>query len=259
MTMKAIFVSVRSGSTRLPQKALMEIGSRTTIEYLIDRVKQSKHASRIVMCTTELPEDDRLCEIAEQNEILFFRGSAPDKLKRWLGAAKKYDIDFFVNADGDDLFFDAGLADICFEQYENSEATLDFIDGRGLYNDVYGIKTSALQKVCDNKDDLDTEFVRPYFVEKAYGNNLIFKKIHPVPNKYEKREIRMTLDYEEDFIFFKTIINHFTTERRDMSFENILSFLDENPDIVRTNWHLEKAWKENQDNMINRMSEGHIV
>ena len=121
MTMKAIFVSVRSGSTRLPQKALMEIGSRTTIEYLIDRVKQSKHASRIVMCTTELPEDDRLCEIAEQNEILFFRGSAPDKLKRWLGAAKKYDIDFFVNADGDDLFFDAGLADICFEPYENSE------------------------------------------------------------------------------------------------------------------------------------------
>ena len=162
--MKAIFISVRTGSTRLPQKALKEICGKTTIEYLIDRVKKSSHADKVVLCTTEKEEDDILCEIATKNNIEYFRGSSPDKLKRWLGATKQYNISFFVNADGDDIFFDSGLADLCFEQNISNSNNLDFIDGRGLYNDVYAIKTSALEKVCEFKKDTDTEFIRPHFV-----------------------------------------------------------------------------------------------
>ena len=70
--MRAIFVSVRTGSTRLPRKALKKIREKTTIEYLIDRVKKSAHADKIVLCTTELSEDDALCEIATRSGIEFF-------------------------------------------------------------------------------------------------------------------------------------------------------------------------------------------
>ena len=141
--MKAIFISVRTGSVRLPKKALKKIVGKSTIEHLIGRVRKSKLADMVILCTTELSEDDELCNIATKNNIQFFRGSSPDKLKRWLGAAKKYNIDFFVNVDGDDIFFDSGLADICFSQHLHNLEKTDFIDGRGLYNDVYGIKTTA--------------------------------------------------------------------------------------------------------------------
>ena len=114
--MNVIFLSVRTGSSRLPKKALFEIRGKTTIEYLIDRLKKSKYAQKIILCTTELEEDDVLCSIAEYNDIDYFRCSSPDKLSRWLGATQKYNVEFFVNVDGDDLFFDAGLADICFKQ-----------------------------------------------------------------------------------------------------------------------------------------------
>jgi len=250
--LKAIFISVRTGSTRLPKKALKKINGKTTIEYLIDRVKKSAHAENIILCTTTLKEDDELCQIAKNNDIKYFRGSAPDKLKRWLGASKKYDIDFFVNADGDDIFFDSGLADLCFQQYENSDSKIDFVDGRGLYNDVYGIKASALEKVCSVKKDDDTEFIRPYFVETGLFN---VENIQNVPKKYHKKDIRMTLDYEEDLKFFETIIAHFSHKKAPMHFEDILTFVEENPSVKEINWHCEHSWKKNQNKMIENIRE----
>jgi hypothetical protein len=38
-----------------------------------------------------------------------------------------------------------------------------------------------------------------------------------------------------------------------MSFEEILSFLDDNPSIIQINWHKEQNWKDNQDKMINKI------
>ena len=248
--MRAIFISVRTGSTRLPQKALVEIRGKASIEYLIDRVKESSYAEEIVLCTTNLSEDDVLCEIATRNNIKFFRGSTQDKLKRWLGAATAHNVEFFVNADGDDIFFDAGLADICFEQYLSQSKNVDFIDGRGLYNDVYGIRTKTLEKVCKIKKDEDTEFVRPYFVEAGVCN---VQKIHNIPTKYKKQNIRMTLDYEADLVFFKTVIEHFLENNIKMNFDNILLFLKENPEIVDINWHCEQSWADNQSKMITRI------
>ena len=63
----------------------------------------------------------------------------------------------------------------------------------------------------------------------------------------------MTLDYEDDFEFFRTVIDHFYTTKNEMSFENILEYLKKNPDVPMINWDCELAWKTNQDNMIDNM------
>ena len=139
--MKAIFITVRTGSTRLPNKSLLKIGEKTTIEHLIARVKKSRYADMVVLCTTALPTDDILCEIATRNNIHYFRGSAPDKLERWNGACKKFGIDFFVTADGDDLFCDPHLIDLAFEQYEKSNGEVDFIKSDDV---ICGVFTYAM-------------------------------------------------------------------------------------------------------------------
>jgi spore coat polysaccharide biosynthesis protein SpsF len=242
--MFAIFLSVRTGSTRLPKKALYEIKGKTTIEYLIDRLKKSKYAEKVIVCTTELKEDDILCDIAERNDIDYFRGSSPDKLMRWLGATEKYGVDFFVNVDGDDIFFDAELADICFEQRKD----VDFIDGQGQYNDVYGVSSHALNMVCESKQSNETEFIKPFFYDiKEYIN---IQKIVNVPDKYKKRKMRLTLDYEEDFEFFKNVIEHFLDNSKEMEFENVVKYIEENPEVSNINWHREQDWKENQERFI---------
>ena len=161
--MNCIFISVRNSSTRLPNKAILDLCGKPTIQHLIESMMNSKSADKIILCTSDREEDDVLCNIASNCGIEYFRGSLNDKLVRWRDACKEYEVDFFVNVDGDDLFFDVDLADIVIDQYKNDPC--DFIDGHGLYNDVYGIKTTALNEVCKIKDSDSTEYIRLYFTE----------------------------------------------------------------------------------------------
>ena len=124
--MKAIFITVRTGSRRLPRKALRKINGRSTIELVMDRVKRSQYADTIILCTTKLPEDTQLCYLAARNGIQWFRGSAEDKLDRWREAAEKHGITYFVTADGDDLLCEPELIDLAFEQFDRTDP--DFIE-----------------------------------------------------------------------------------------------------------------------------------
>jgi len=241
---KAIFITVRCGSTRLPRKALLEINNKPTIEYLIDRVKRSKYADAIVLCTTDLGEDKVLCDIAKKKGIFFFQGSVKDKLDRWLKAAEKFDVDFFVTADGDDLFCEPELIDLAFYQFMQNDP--DFIESSGLVSGAftYGIKTLAVKKACEIKDTDDTEMMWVYFKDTG-----LFKieELHGVPDIYRRPEIRMTLDYEDDFKFFNTVIKHFDENKKyDFSLRDIIAFLDKNPETVKINQYLQERFLSNQ-------------
>ena len=66
----AIFLSVRTGSSRLPNKSVLKIHNKYTIEYVIDNLKKSEKTDKIILCTTRKSEDDKLCEIALPDFLL---------------------------------------------------------------------------------------------------------------------------------------------------------------------------------------------
>lgn len=239
---KAIFVTVRTGSSRLPKKALLEINGRTTIELVIDRAKRSSKAQIIILCTTKLKNDDVFCQIAQKNGIAFFRGSAEDKLMRWKGAAEKFEVEFFVTADGDDLLCDPELVDLAFEQYDRSGA--DFIEGKNIPcgGFTYGIKVSALNKVCEIKDSTDTEMMWVYFTDTG-----LFKTetLGNIPEILQRPEIRITLDYEDDLKFFTVIFEHFKDEPNFL-LRDVIVFLDKNPGVIKINQYLQERFLNNQ-------------
>ena len=235
--LKAIFISVRTGSTRLPKKSILKIKGKYTIEYVIDSVKKSKYADEIVLCTTEKINDTMLCNIAEKNDIKFHCGDEHDKLKRWYSAAKKFDVEFFVTVDGDDLFYDVGLSDLCFEQIEDN----DFVDGQGLYNDTYGYKTTTIKTILDLAKN---KVVEPHeVVDYLKDTELKVSNLVNVPDILKKKNIRMTLDYQEDFDFFKTIIENIND---DFTLNDVLSYIDNNKSVIDINYFRENDWKVNQ-------------
>ena len=233
----AIFITVRTGSTRLPNKSVLKIKDKHTIEYVINSVKNCNYTHNIILCTTDLKQDKILCDIADKNNIDFYCGDEHNKFKRWYGACEKFGIDFFVTADGDDLFYDVGLSDLCFEQIEDN----DYIDGQGLYNDVYGKKTSTLKTILSM---LDGKNIEPHDIaDFLKTTNLKIKKLKNVPEIYKKKNIRMTLDYEEDFKFFSEIINKI---KLDFNIKDVLYYIDRNPNVIDINYHREQDWKDNQ-------------
>lgn len=240
----AIFLTVRSDSSRLPNKALMEILGRTTIELVISRAKKVKNVDEIVLCTTVRPIDDKLVKIAERCGIKYFRGSLEDKLERWLGAVNKFGIDYFVTMDGDDLFCDPGLMNLSIDQIENTNC--DFIRApNGLICGAftYGIKAKALEKVCSIKDTSDTEMMWVYFEDTGLFNvcDLDIKD-----TVFFNDNTRLTLDYPEDFDFFKTIFESLDCVDNDVPLSEIIKFLRDNPEIIKINSFRQEDYLENQ-------------
>ena len=239
----AIFVTVRSKSTRLPNKAMLEIKSRPTILHVIERAKRSKIADKVVVCTTDQPEDDTICAIAEECGVAIFRGSESDKLERWLGAARQFGIDYFVTADGDDLFCDPILNDMALSQFKNGSA--DFIQSSVVIPGAftYGIRTSALEKVCEIKDTNQTEMMWVYFTQTG-----LFKveELAGELSSYARDGVRITLDYQEDFNFFTAVFDGLYEQEPTMDLKSVLNYLDNHPEISPINASFNDAWSANQ-------------
>lgn len=212
------------------------------LEHLITRVKRSSQANGIILCTTELPQDTVLCEIASDQNIQFYRGPTEDKLARWMGAAKASNVKLFITADGDDIFCDPELIDLGFNQLEQTGA--DFIEAGdvpcGAF--TYGIRVTALQKVCEIKNTQDTEMMWTYFKDTG-----LFKlaTLTNVPAVLCRPEIRMTLDYREDFDFFKNILDNLG-HNDNFSLRDIIAYLDMHPEVIALNKHLQEIFLQNQ-------------
>ena len=52
----------------------------------------------------------------------------------------------------------------------------------------------------------------------------------------------MTLDYEDDLLFFNNVI----TNVNKLTYDNILEYIKKNPEVSSLNYYLDEKWKENQ-------------
>jgi spore coat polysaccharide biosynthesis protein SpsF len=241
---RGIFITVRTGSTRLPRKALLDIAGRSSIEYLIQRLKYNSSNAKIILCTTHLEDDFILTEIASENGIHHFQGSIKDKLDRWLNASLLFDIDYIVTADGDDLFCDPSLIDLAFKQFDNTNPDFIKCDGIVCGAFTYGIKIDALKKVCGIKNTNDTEMMWHYFTDTGLFN---IEELKGVDSRYYRDDIRMTLDYEEDLKFFKEVIKQCKNSNEFLSLDEIIDICDNNPYIKEINYFRQSEFLKNQE------------
>jgi len=239
----AVIITARTGSTRLPRKALAHVYKDVPlIEHVIKRAQKSKNANEIILSTTILQEDDILCSIAKRCGAHVFRGSVEDKLDRWKNTVEKYQIDYFATMDGDDPLCVPELIDKSIEQIISQE--LDFIESTqvitGLF--TYAIRTSALQKVCEIKDSSNTEMMWTYFKDTD-----LFRvaELKSVPSKLLRKDIRLTLDYPEDLLLFKTIFDSIPGEEN-IDISQVIDLLSTDSDLKEINYHREKDFIANQ-------------
>ncbi len=226
-------------STRLPKKALLEIEGRTTIEHLMDRAKAAKRPDLVVLCTSTHPDDDILVDVARRNDIEVFRGSPEDKLDRYLKAAKKYGLDFIVNIDGDDILCDPELVDQTIDHFKETNA--DYIAWRGFPVGAVpiGIKVEALERVCQLKEEADTEVWGGYFVDTG----LFEVKYLDASDDLKHPESRMTLDYPKDLEFFRAVFKKLYKSGKIIPLKEVVKLLEENPEIAKINQEVQKAYE----------------
>ena len=244
-TMKILgLITVRTDSSRLPQKCLLPIRGKRVIEHIIDRAKLIQGLEAVVLCTSDRKQDDILEQIAKEKGMLFFRGSLDDKLERWRGAAEKFHADYIITLDGDDLFFDPELIELEIKQIRETKP--DFLNiPKGLICGAseFGIKVTALQKVCQIKDTKDTEMMWVYFTDTGLFKMEDFKVEDQI---FWNENVRMTLDYPEDLEFFSRIFDEFDTDINNIPLRDIMKCIGKKPEIAQINFFRQQQFLDNQ-------------
>ena len=155
---------------------------------------------------------------------------------------KKFETDFIINADGDDIYADPYYVDEIVSIFERDNC--DYVDMIGFPFGMasVGIKFTALEKVCKSKQTEDT----------STGYRLFFtkKKIFNVSQlKLEKgiifpKNLRLTLDYEEDLLLAKEIYNELGTNFR---LSHILELFSKKPELLEITNELDLKYKKHWD------------
>lgn len=111
-----VIVAARTGSTRLPGKALLPLAGKPMILFLLNRIRASRLSDVILFATTTMAEDDQLAATVESAGYPVFRGANNDVVARYVDAAAAYRLDHVARITGDCPFVDAVSLDYCIEQ-----------------------------------------------------------------------------------------------------------------------------------------------
>lgn len=223
-------ITARLKSTRLPLKILKNLNGRTVIERIIDRAKEIKDISEIILCTSINLKDKSLLDIAKNNNIRYFAGDEDDVLKRLLDAAKLFELDYFLGITADNPLISIHHSNLIVDEVKNGR--FDFIKLQGLSfgTATYGMRVKALETVCKVKNIIDTE-IWGYLIDRPE----IFKiKTIKVKGKLNRPKFRFTLDYEQDYELINNIYCN-VPFKKVISLHKVIDYLDENPEIAKIN------------------------
>lgn len=198
--MNAIFLTARLKSTRLKRKVLLELYGIPLILYIVNRIRANTD-TRIILCTSTNSQDDELCDFAFENSLDCFRGAEEDVLDRYYHAALKFNIDKFYIVYADEPFIDINLMQDTLNIMNQSEP--EFVDNSNFIDGTfgYGMTFHAIKYIAKVKTLNNLEVWGPYVRSLPGINVLTFNHDHKITN------VRLTVDYEEDWTMFKEMIN----------------------------------------------------
>lgn len=231
--MNTIIIQARMGSSRFPGKVLMEIIDQETIlHYVIKQVKFCKMIDRIIVATTTLPEDDKICDVCSNLSIECFGGNEENVLDRYYKCAKKFSVSNIVRIPADKPLIDPKIVDNIVEVFDSGmyDYVTNFLPSTVPQGtEVEIISFEAIEKAWKNAVlPSDKEHVTKY----VYTHEKEFE-IFNVKNEKDFSEFRWAVDEVEDLKLIKEIVKRI--KKRPIHTEDIIKILEKEPQLKKIN------------------------
>ncbi len=227
-------IQARCGSSRLPSKVLCKFGSKTDLEWVIERVEKSKYVDEVMVATTLNREDIPIVNLVAKNGYRVFAGDSDDVLDRYYQAAKLIKPEYVIRITADCPMIDYEILD-------------DAIGKMTPEDDYCWAETETLA------DGLDIEIMKYEALEKAWKEaSMMSEREHVTLYLKNHKEIfktrnyecsfanlhdeRWTLDEDKDYRFISKIYDHFLSQGKEFFLaRDIYEYLNQNPDIRKIN------------------------
>lgn len=232
----AIIIQCRLSSTRLPGKALKNLGGKTVFEWTLASMKKVKADSYMV--ATDEDSYDALAPLAEKNGWEIMKGPLEDVLERYCMAIRKTGCKAVLRATADNPFLFYEAAESLVQEFYKQEkiAHCDYMTWTGLPHGS-GVEifwaSSLLKASAETSDHFDREHVGPaLYNHKDRFTSLFYK----APSRFYNPDYRTTIDTSADYRRALAVVNRLSggiAPNEPYTTEQILSAIKE-PEVHDT-------------------------
>ena len=236
------FLQARLRSSRLPGKVLMPLAGISVIQIILERLKRSRELDRVVVVTSDSPEDDVLAYRVESCGVTCFRGSEKDVLDRFYQAAVKFSAGHIVRLTGDCPLIDPGIIDDVIRFYHQNRADLVSNQLSDTYPDGLDVSVFSFEalELAWRHSSLPSqrEHVTPWIIEKGKSRSHGLSPPLDYPCFQNLSRERWTIDEAADYIFFDRLSSLLPVPMAEISWKDVLAVLDRNPHLRKINCHI---------------------
>jgi spore coat polysaccharide biosynthesis protein SpsF len=229
-------VQARMGSTRLPGKVLMDLGSDTVLSRVVRRLRRARLVNEVVVATTTAAADDAIVLESERLGVSSFRGSEDDVLDRYYHARQEAEAETVVRITSDCPLIDPELVDETIKLFLNEHA--DYASNvltrkfpRGLDAEVF--TAAALEKAWrDAREPHQREHVTPYLYEHPELFRLVSAR-----GEVDYSFYRWTLDTTADLRLLREIYARFGNHDT-FGWREVIALMEAEPSLTQLNSHV---------------------
>lgn len=198
----SLMIQVRLNSTRLPGKALMQIGGRTVISYALETLSKVDVDDYVIVTTEDSAA--ALADEAARYGFDIFIGSESDVLQRYALAVKKYNSDIVIRATGDNPYVSGLLAQQLLADFKGRLPDYAAYHGNPIGTGVeIVLAKSLLEADVKATEPYHREHVNPFL----YQNPDKYTIYTPtVGQEFYMPQLRITMDTQSDFDFIQGLI-----------------------------------------------------
>lgn len=201
-----VMVAARTGSSRLPSKALLPLGGRPMIIFLMERIRAVSKNNDLVFATTNLAADDELASIVATAGFEVFRGANHDVVRRFVNAADSYKWDYVVRITGDCPFVDSETLNYCLTE-ARKRIPFDILSTKnhfpiGIDFEIY--RCGALSNLHLNQELSEED--REHLTLFMYNHPELFEALPLRPKNEWRCDKAFTVDTPEDYLFVQNVV-----------------------------------------------------
>lgn len=190
-------LQARMGSTRLPGKVLMPLGSTTLLGWIVQRLQYLPWP--VVIATSDQVQDDAIAHYCKQINANCFRGNEQDVLDRYYKCAVAYGFSHVIRLTGDNPCPDTEVLQQLVSSHLGSAADYTHSFGElpvGVGSEIF--KFEALQDSWrEGRAAHHHEHVNEFIIEQP--GRFCIMKLEVDPAKHAPN-LRLTIDTQEDYL-----------------------------------------------------------
>ena len=200
--MPTAIIQARVGATRLPNKMFLYLHGHPIVEWVFQRVSQSKKIDQILFAIPDIEQDNLLAWYLESIGATVFRGSESDLVDRYYQAAKSVSAENIVRICADNPLICASEIDclIDYFQHHQCDYAYNHIPKENRYPDGLGAEICSMQLLEEIHQKAVTSEHREHLFNTIWdnGTDYIIRTFDPA-DEIAHPELKLDLDTMDDY------------------------------------------------------------